>query len=175
MRSATVGDNGHLEALSQHIATLSEKNDRHRLLIGALLARADKRYGAGTVSAVASNTGLSKQSLYEYQKVERKFRGRKMSAARILREMPNLNYSHLRSAMRFPDLETRYLELVEASETGQKADVFSVTVAKKLGKPVPPAPLFDQRGEWYQVANLMQREMQRNPTGRVRVKVWAEE
>lgn len=169
------GDNGHLEALSQHIASLSQKNDRHRLLIGALLSRAEKRYGAGMVVAVASNTGISKQSLYEYQGIERKFRGHRVSAARIIREMPNLHYSHLRAAARFGDLETRYLELVEASVGGLSADAFSVAVSKKLGKHVPPAPLFDQRGEAWQVVNLLQAIVERNRRSRVRVKVWAEE
>lgn len=166
-----VSDNGNLEALSQHIATLSERNSRHKLLIGVLLSRAEKRYGAGTVTAVSNNTGVSRASLYEYQQTERKLRGRKMSAARILREMPNLHYSHLRAATRFLDLETRYLELVEASEKGMSADAFSVAVSKKLGKRVPAAPVFDEQGVWVEVDKLAHHMMQGRAALRVRVTI----
>jgi len=155
-----MSDTGHLEALSSSIATLYQSGDRKRLLIGVLLSRAEKRYGAGTVNAVASNTGISRQSLYEYQKVERFYRAPGMSARRIIAEMPNLFYSHLRTAMRFKEWEAAYDALVDASVNNLTADGFRVRVAETLGKEVPPLPLLKVEGPFWQVMNLAAEQMQ---------------
>jgi hypothetical protein len=155
-----MSDNGNLESLSEVVAGLYQAGDRKRLLIGVLLARAEKRYGAGVVNAVASNTGISRQSLYEYQKVERFYRGAGKSARRIIVELPNLFYSHLRTAMRFKDWEAAYDALVDASTDNLTADGFRVKVAKAMGTEVPPMPLLKVEGPFWQVMSLAAEQMQ---------------
>lgn len=151
------GDGGNLEAISQRIADLYQEGDRKRFLIGALLSRADRRYGSGLVSEISKNTGISRSALYDYLKVERFYRGRQLSAARIIREYPNLFFSHLRTAMRYGDPGIARIELTAASDFGLSADKFRVEVAKQLGKNIPPEPIFDETGNFFDVIRRLEK------------------
>lgn len=159
-----------LEAISQRIADLYQEGDRKRFLIGALLSRADRRYGTGTVNAISTNTGISRSALYDYLRVERYYRGRRLSAARTIRDYPNLFFSHLRAAMRFKNIQDAMLALDNASDLGMSADRFRVYVAEQLGKPVPPEAIFDETGGWMDLLSALALTMGRYlPSLRVRI------
>jgi hypothetical protein len=164
-----MSDEGLLEALSSQVAELYQASDRSRLGIGAILAAAEKAYGAGVVNKVASHTGIKKATLYDYQRVHTFYDRPGMSAAQIIEDRPNLLYSHLRAALRYKDWEAAYDALVDASNEGLSADAFGVKIAKDLGKDVPILPLLDVEGEFYQVVSLAAKEMQKNPAKRARI------
>lgn len=78
-----------------------------------------------------------------------------MSARRIIRDCPNLFFSHLRTAMRYKELGIAQIELAAASDLGLSVDKFRVVVAEHLGKPTPPAPIFDEIGGWMDLLNML--------------------
>lgn len=164
-------DNGRVEALSQSIVTLAQDGDRNRLLIGSLLYRADRTYGTGLVSLVVKQTGMARSTLYDYLGVVKFFKRQRHSAGRILRENPNLYFSHLRAATRFKDWEIALDELIEASELGYSADRFSIEVKKKMGKSVPEPPIFSERGTFEQVLELARRSMSANGQHKTEVEI----
>jgi hypothetical protein len=166
--------------------TRREQGDVTRLRDGVALARLDKRYGAGVVDRLAVDSNNSKSTLYERQAVWCfYFRGVGNSARGILRERPELTYTHLREAMKLADYEEA-MDALDAVAFGDQrtgyehfndslpmtTDTFALYIAQRLGKAVPEKPIFDGTGALWQVMSNIRR-MINKPDKRVRVKIWS--
>ena len=125
------------EAVCDFARQKSEDLDSLRWVLGDCANIVMERWSDKTVEDFSRDIGQHKKTIYQYGKVARFYN---QSLRRRLREeMPNLNYSHLRDAMRLENADDEdmnepieWLQLV--SDMGWSADEASHKLTERLGR-----------------------------------------
>lgn len=121
------------ESITDYAREISEGLDERRWILGDLANMVSGHYGDNTIETFARDIGQRKSTVYQYAKVALYYP--KILRRRILDEMPNINYSHMRDAMRCSDdFNDAWDWLKECSDNGWSADESSRRLTEQLGR-----------------------------------------
>ena len=120
------------EAICDYARERSEALDTLRWKLGDCALLVMKKYSEKTMEDFARDIGQHKSTVYQYAKVSSSF---PQSLRRRLKERyPNLNYSHMRDALRCTDRRAAERWLKEVSDNGWTADEASRYLTERLGR-----------------------------------------
>lgn len=142
-RSATPSEDYELICEAGRIA--AQNIDQGRYLIGDLAAQVKKQYGRDTVGRFAKDIGIPKARAQEYRQVCEFWD--KTQRRQIFEDYAGqVNYSHLRQAMRLKELDTAMDFIRECGENAYTVEQAHVKLTERLGAPAPPPKLLDGLG-----------------------------
>lgn len=120
------------ESICDYARRYSESLDDLRWILGDCANTVTSRYGDKTVESFARDIGQRKSTIYQYAKVAAYYPN--TLRRRILEQLPNINYSHMRDAMRCSDdFNDAWDWLKECSDNGWSADESSRRLTEQLG------------------------------------------
>lgn len=123
---------------------LAQNLDAGRWGLGDLCLTVERRYGQDSVGKFSTEIGMAKaQTLRDYARVARRFE----PAIRNAFVDSPLTFSHFRTAIRAGD--DAELFLARAADEGWNVAEMHRQIAAAIGKPVPPALLYNGRGAIY--------------------------
>lgn len=110
----------------------SEQLDELRWVLGDCANTVKQRYDEKTVEDFARDIGQHKSTVYQYAKVSDYYKP--SLRRRLIEEMPNINYSHMRDGLRFNDVTLAVAWLNEVSINGWSADEAARKLTERLGR-----------------------------------------
>lgn len=120
------------ESICDYARKYSESLDDLRWILGDCANTVTSRYGDKTIEFFARDIGQRKGTIYQYAKVAAYYPN--TLRRRILEQLPNINYSHMRDAMRCSDdFNDAWDWLKECSDNGWSADESSRRLTKQIG------------------------------------------
>lgn len=120
------------EAICDYAREHSERLDDERWQLGDCANVVMQKWSEKTVEDFARDIGQHKSTVYQYAKVAAFY---EPSLRRRLRDdLPNINYSHMRDALRLKDVEAALEWLTFASVQGYSADEASHHLTERLGR-----------------------------------------
>jgi len=145
------------EALCDEAREAADQLDEGRWAIGRIAAEVETQYGAHTIANMATNIGIEKRRVWEYQRVHKFY---ELCAAADYRSAnPMLRYSHFRTAMRLKSPDDALEFLNECSRDGLTAEQAGIKLNERLGKPTPPQKIVDFEGEWFAMLDNLRTAM----------------
>lgn len=133
MASITVNPKlGSYDAICDYARERSEALDKLRWRLGDCANLVSKRWREKTIEDFARDIGQHKKTIYGYARVSRFY---PQNLRRRLFEYKNINYSHMRDAMRLGDKRVAVQWLIKVSNEGWTADEASRELTKKIGHP----------------------------------------
>ncbi len=120
------------ESIVDYARAYSEGIDTLRWELGDCANLVMNKWDDKTVEGFAADIGQHKATVYQYAKVARFYEP--SLRRRLLEDMRNINYSHMRDALRLGNLEAAQEWLEEVSSNGWTADESSRRLTERLGR-----------------------------------------
>lgn len=117
--------------------------DGGRWVIGDLALLVQKEYGQGSVEQFARDIKVELPSVRNYRTVSAFWSRENSLRSEILTTMPNLSWSHFRTAMQLKDMEAATDFLHEAAANDWSVEACRLELKRRAGKPEPPMKLLD--------------------------------
>lgn len=133
------------ELLCEQGRIAAQNIDQGRYEIGDLALQVQKRYRRDTINDFAKQIGVSKARVQEYRTVC-KFWTKSARTELLDTYAGQVNYSHLRQAMRLKELPAAMDFIRECGENSYTIEQAQFQMGKRLGKPTPPEKLLDGLG-----------------------------
>jgi len=117
--------------------------DGGRWIIGDLALLVQKEYGQGSVEAFAKDIKVELPSVRSYRTVSAFWHRENSTRVEILSTLPNLSWSHFRTAMQLKDVSAATAFLHHAAANDWSVEGCRLELKRRLGKPAPAVKLLD--------------------------------